>query len=79
VGRIDLRDRRLTEPAADQPFEHQHYGDWVPMVLLRSAEVEREGWIRREDTFSCPSCSYELTESTPVRAVDLPAVGPATG
>lgn len=68
---FDLRDRRLTEPDADQPFEHEHYGSWVPMELLRSVEVERQGWLRRETTFSCPSCAYELTESTPVRAVDL--------
>ena len=67
----DLRDRRLTEPGADQPFDHEHYGDWVPMQVVRCIEVEREGWIRREVTFACPSCTYELTESTPIRAVDL--------
>jgi hypothetical protein len=67
----DLRDRRLTEPAVLQPFDHEHYGDWVPMQFVGSVEVERHGWIRREVTFSCPSCSYELTESTPVRAFDL--------
>ena len=66
-----MRDRRLTEPVVEQPFEHEHYGEWVPMVLLRAVEVERDGWIRREVTYSCPSCSYELAESTPVRAVDL--------
>lgn len=68
---FELRDRRLTEPDSDQPFEHEHYGSWVRMELLRSVEVERHGWVRQETTFSCPSCAYELTESTPVRAVDL--------
>jgi hypothetical protein len=69
----DLRDRRLNEPAAEEPFEHEHSGDWVPMVFLRAVEVERDGWIRREVTYSCPSCRYELTESTPARAVELAA------
>ena len=67
----EMRDRRLTEPAVDEPFEHEHYGSWVAMQLVRSVDVEREGWVRRATTFSCPSCAYELTESTPVRAVDL--------
>jgi hypothetical protein len=66
-----MRDRRLTQPAIDLPFEHEHYGAWVPMELVHDAEVERRGWVRRVTVFSCPSCGYELTESTPVRAVDL--------
>lgn len=66
----EMRDRRLTEPAVEQPFEHEHYGAWVTMHLVRSVDIEREGWMRRATTFSCPSCAYELTESTPTRAVD---------
>lgn len=67
----EMRDRRLTEPATDLPFEHEHYGAWVQMELVDAAEIERRGWIRRVTTYLCPSCGYELTESTPIRAVDL--------
>ena len=59
----EMRDRRLTEPEIELPFEHEHYGAWVPMQVVRSGEVERNGLIRREIAFCCPSCGYELTES----------------
>jgi hypothetical protein len=68
---FNLRDRRLAEPDTDTPFDHEHYGAWVPMPPVSSAEIERRGWIRLAVTYACPSCGYELTESTPIRAVDL--------
>ena len=61
----EMRDRRLTEPEIELPFEHEHYGAWVPMQVVRSGEIERDGLIRRETAFRCPSCGYELTESSP--------------
>lgn len=67
----DIQDRRLTDRTTDLPFDHEHYGDWVQMELVSTTEVVRGGWIRRVLTYSCPSCGYELSESTPDRAVDL--------
>ena len=63
----ELRDRRLVEPDVDAPFDHKHYGDWVEMELVASTETTRNGWVRRERTYSCPSCGYELSESEPIR------------
>ena len=68
---FNLRDRRLSEPDTNTPFDHEHYGAWVPMPPVATAEIERHGWIRLAVTYACPSCGYELTESTPIRAVDL--------
>jgi hypothetical protein len=41
------------------------------MELVASAEVRRDGWVRCELTYACPSCGYELTESTPTYAGEL--------
>ena len=59
----EMRDRRLTDAEVELPFEHEHYGAWVQMQVVRAGEIERNGLIRRETTFGCPSCGYELTES----------------
>jgi hypothetical protein len=59
----EMRDRRLTLPNTDTPFDHKHHGTWITMELVASAEVRRDGWVR--------SCGYELTESTPTYAGEL--------
>ena len=41
------------------------------MPPIATAEIERHGWVRLAVTYACPSCGYELTESTPIRAIDL--------
>lgn len=61
-----MRDRRINDPAAETPFDHQHYGEWVQMDLAASSEDVRDGVVRRTRTYVCPSCSYELTENEPV-------------
>jgi hypothetical protein len=67
----EMRDRRLTLPNTDTPFDHKHHGTWITMELVASAEVRRDGWVRCELTYACPSCGYELTESTPTYAGEL--------
>ena len=66
----DMRDCRLADPNAELPFEHEHHGSWVQMKLVATAEVTKDGWLRRVATYACPSCGYELSESTPERGVD---------
>lgn len=67
----EMCERRMTDPAAVPPFDHLHSDQSVEMKLVSTAEVPRDGWIRRVLTFACPTCGYELAESTPERAMDL--------
>ena len=63
AARSDVRDRRVAEPDADPPFEHEHTGSWVRMYRTSETVAARDGWLRRERIYTCPSCGYELTES----------------
>ena len=67
----DMRDRRLIDPNADLPFDHEHNGDWVQMTLVSTAELTRDGSKRHVLTYACPKCGYELTESTPERVLTV--------
>ena len=58
----ELRSRSFAEPNSDTPFDHLHDGEWVTLDLTGQRDMNEGDTVRRERSYECPVCGYELTE-----------------
>lgn len=62
--RSEFQNRSVLDPETDTPWDHNHQGEWVTMILVAERDKNDSDAVRQTLIWRCPTCQIELTVST---------------